>query len=118
MTEEMKIPFAEWSVVELLGHRRLGAYVTEQEIAGKGFLRLDIPGDGDAFIATQLVNPTSVYALTPVSEAMARAVARHNQPQPVQRWELPPAPDERTLVDAPDLYEMDAAIAYGDDDDD
>ena len=31
----------------------------------------------------------AVYCITPMSEAMARAVALHNQPEPVQRWELP-----------------------------
>lgn len=78
-----------WTVVELMGHRRLGAFVTEQEVAGHGFLRLEIPGDDGAPAATQFVSPASVYCLTPTTEAMARAVAARNQPQPVQRWELP-----------------------------
>lgn len=95
MSEQTREAFAHWCVVELLGHRRLGAYVTEQEIAGAGFLRLDVPGPDEAagFVATQFVQPSSVYCLTPTTEAMARAVAQHNQPVPVQRYELlPPAP--------------------------
>jgi hypothetical protein len=36
-------PFGEWCVVELLGHRRLAGYVQEVQLAGTGFLRLDIP---------------------------------------------------------------------------
>jgi len=78
-----------WTVVELMGHRRLGAFVTEQEVAGHGFLRLEIPGAEGEPAATQFVSPSSVYCLTPTTEAMARAVALRNQPQPVQRWELP-----------------------------
>ena len=92
--------FAEWAIVELMGHRRLAGWLTEQEIAGKGFLRLDIPGEPTNTIpaATQLYNPASVYAITPTTEAMARAVAARNRPEPVQRWELPPAitPAEET----------------------
>jgi hypothetical protein len=35
--------FSGWAIVELMGHRRLGAYVREAEIAGAAMLRLDIP---------------------------------------------------------------------------
>ena len=81
--------FEGWTILELMGHRRLGGYVRETEIAGQGFLRIDIPDEGDAVQATQFYAPGSVYAITPVTEAMAWAVALRNKPQPVQRWELP-----------------------------
>lgn len=83
--------FAEWVILELMGHRRLAGFLTEQEIAGKGFLRLDIPGQPGA---TQFYNPTAVYAITPTTEDIARAVAATSQPAPVQRWELPAAPHD------------------------
>lgn len=82
-------PFAHWAIVELMGHRRLAGFLSEVEVAGKGFLRLDIP-TGDDTSATQLYNPASVYAITPTSEETARRVAELSQPAPVQRWELPP----------------------------
>lgn len=82
--------FAEWAIVELMGHRRLAGYLTETEIAGKGFLRLDVP-NGDT-TATQLYNPASVYAITPTSEETARRVAELSQPAPVTPWELPERP--------------------------
>lgn len=81
--------FAEWVILELMGHRRLAGFLTEQEIAGKGFLRLEVPGNPGA---TQLYNPTSVYCITPTTEDIARRLAEGNRPAPVQRWELPPAP--------------------------
>lgn len=37
--------FEEWVVLELLGHRRLAGYLSEQQVAGAGFLRLDVPSD-------------------------------------------------------------------------
>lgn len=79
--------FAEWCVVELMGHRRLAGFLTEVEIAGRGFLRLEIPS---APPATQLYNPTSVYAITPTTEDTARRVAALTAVASVQRWELPP----------------------------
>lgn len=78
--------FAEWVILELMGHRRLAGYLTEQDIAGKGFLRLEIPGDNGA---TQFYNPTAVYAITPTTEEIARRV--QGDPAPVRYWELEPA---------------------------
>lgn len=83
---------AEWVILELLGHRRLAGYLTEQQVAGTPFLRLEIPGsDGQPGI-TQLYSPASVYAITPTTEDIARRVAARSQPAPVQRWELLPPP--------------------------
>lgn len=88
--------FAEWAILELLGHRRLAGYVSEQTIAGHGFLRIDVP-DGEVTV-TQLYAPSSVYGITPVTEDVARAVAARNRPQPMQAWELraltPPRADD------------------------
>jgi hypothetical protein len=91
-----KVKFEGWSILELMGHRRLAGYVTETEIAGAGMLRLDVPGENGhgprGTVATQFYSPASIYCLTPTTEEVARALAQRNQPQPVQRWELPPAP--------------------------
>jgi hypothetical protein len=90
--------FDEWAILELMGHRRLGGRVREVQIGGAGFLRIDVPGDGAEVYVTQFYPPSSVYAITPVSEEVARLVARNNRPQPIQRWELPapkPADDDR-----------------------
>lgn len=87
-----KIPtqkFEGWAILEVMGHRKLGGFVTEVEIAGHGFLRIDIPAEGDTRHATQFYQPTSIYCVTPTTEPMARAIALRNKPQPVQRWELP-----------------------------
>jgi hypothetical protein len=77
-------PFKGWAILELMGHRRLAGFVQEVTLAGAGMLRIDVPGkDGNA---TQFFSPSSVYALTPCSEATARAVAGA---APVNEWELP-----------------------------
>jgi len=98
VTDDPKPTFKEWCVLELMGHRKLAGLVSEQEIAGHGFLRLDIHvpirfrPDGSEIPghrSTQFYSPSSVYAITPVSEDTARAFAEGNQPAPVTRWELP-----------------------------
>lgn len=101
MGTETQPTFREWCVLELMGHRKLAGLVTEQEIAGHGFLRLDIYVQPrpltqgpqlDTHIATQFYSPSSVYAITPTSEDTARAFAERNQPAPVSRWDLPTLP--------------------------
>lgn len=96
--------FAEWVILELLGHRRLAGYLTEQQIAGHGYLRLDIPGadDDEAFAATQLFNPTSVYAIHPTTETIARHAAKTYRQAPLQRWELPATPTSNLVSNLPD----------------
>jgi hypothetical protein len=90
-TEQAQGSYEAWSILELMGHRRLGGFVREVQIAGAGFFRIDVPGDADGEIhSTQFYPPSSVYCLTPVSEAAAKVAARSNRPQPVATWELPP----------------------------
>lgn len=110
MTEEIKAAFAEWAILELMGHRRLAGKVLEQEIAGARFIRIDVPGPGGT-AATQLYSPQAVYCITPTTEEVARAVASANQPEPVTRWELTALLTTHTTAGA-------AARSYGDDDDD
>lgn len=90
--------FEQWAILEVMGHRKIAGLVTEQEIAGAGFIRIDIPGpDGKGLVATQFYSPKSIYGLTPCSEELARRVAVNHQIRPVERWELQnalPAPDE------------------------
>lgn len=102
MSEE-SAPFEGWAICELMGHRRLGAYVREATVAGHGMLRLDVPGPEHGSIATQYVNPTSLYALTPCSEETARAVARRSWEPPVQRYELAAPVESRARSWSPDF---------------
>lgn len=92
----------EWMVVELMGHRRLAGRVREVQIAGAGFLRLDIPATDGHGPETQFVAPSSVYALHPTTEDIATRAAAHFRPAPVSRWELEAKPQPRML---PEDYE-------------
>jgi hypothetical protein len=102
----MSEPLQGWFIVELMGHRRLAGLVTEQTIAGAGFLRIDVPGKAPGEVrATQFYPPASVYALTPVTEELARRVAEGSIVAPVTEWDLPrpslppPGPHEEDCPD-------------------
>lgn len=96
-------------VVEQLGHKKLAGYVTEVELAGAGFLRVDVyPLEGDA-VATQYIAPSSLYALTPTTESMCRCLGERLRPAPVSRWELPPPAEP---VDAGEIHRLLAEHGY------
>jgi hypothetical protein len=116
--------FDQWCIVELLGHRKLAGHVREVQIAGAGFLRLDVPATEGHGAQTQFVSPGSVYALHPTTEEVATAAAANFRPQPVSRWELEskPAADPwghaAALVDDPDDDDPDDDDPDDDDPDD
>ena len=93
------VVFEGWAILELMGHRRLAGWLSEATIGGGSFIRIDVPGPQEEgvtyddphgpIVATQFYSPAAVYAITPTTEDVARAVATRNQPAPVSRWELP-----------------------------
>ena len=90
-----------WTILEVMGHRRLGGWVTEVTIAGASFLRIDVPeGDGQPAM-TQMYAPSSIYALTPTTEEIARRAAALFRPAPVTRWELAAIPAAGAVADRP-----------------
>jgi hypothetical protein len=95
MAESSDGTFKEWCILELFGHRRMAGLMTEQQIGGVSFLRLDIPkkcpvGFGNpAEMTTQFYSPQAVYSITPTTQEIARELAVAFQPEPVSRWEFP-----------------------------
>jgi hypothetical protein len=77
-----------WAMLELMGHRQRVGQVSEVEMYGGKMLRIDIlvavDGKPDEFI-TEFYGCSSVYALTPISEQVARDHAkRRGDIRPVQ----------------------------------
>jgi hypothetical protein len=64
-----------WCVLELMGHRRLGGYVSEASVGGAGLIRIDIPGGEEVPGCTQFYSPAALYCITPTTETIARGIA-------------------------------------------
>lgn len=73
MTEQNK--FDQWAIVEVMGHRTYAGRVFDETIAGKGFLRIDVPETPTTQAWTKLLGVDSIYAITPCSEQTARQSA-------------------------------------------
>jgi hypothetical protein len=108
MTEQHE-KFTGWAVVEMLGHKKLAGFVSEQVIAGSALVRVDVPetlqqksvpGYGGTVVEskpayTKLIGVGSIYCITPTDESTARraaaALERWNEPIPVTLPALLPA---------------------------
>ena len=79
--------FDQWAILELMGHRRLAGKVTEAEIGGGSFIRIDMPMR-DGSNSTQFYSPGAIYCITPTTEEIASKMALAYQPEPVSQWEF------------------------------
>jgi len=84
-----KSNFDTWALVELFGHQKIVGHVTEQEIAGKGFIRVDVPDFNGEKSFTRFYGPDAIYSLNPVSEEVARGLLTRYRNAPVQAYEMP-----------------------------
>lgn len=76
-----------WAVVEVMGHRRLGGHLSEAIVAGRPFLRIDIPAEEWRKAATQFYPASALFSLTPSDEETARAA--NPKPFGLNRLALP-----------------------------
>lgn len=83
--------FESWAVVELFGHSRIAGLVTEAEIGGCSFVRVDVPKDdvADGFLFTRFLGNGAIYAINIVDEPIAREAAKRIQARPVYGYEIP-----------------------------
>jgi hypothetical protein len=80
--------FKTWAIVELFGHGVLAGMVTEQVIAGQGFIRVDVPAVKDVPEYSRLFGPSAIYSITPCSEEVATAYAVNLRARPIQIYQL------------------------------
>lgn len=84
-----------WAIVEIYGHTKIAGLVTEQVIAGQGFIRVDVPDLPEAgpYKAqpkfTRLYGANAIYSITPVSEEIAMQAAQSMRIKPVNIYITP-----------------------------
>jgi len=84
--------FNEWCIVEVMGHNRYAGRVTEQQIGGASFIRVDVPEIEGRPAFTKLLSPGSIFAITPCVEQTARVAAQGFRVRPFAMFELPMLP--------------------------
>lgn len=94
--------FESWGLVEVMGHKQFAGYVSEVVVAGQGFVRVQVPKVGDQQPFEKLIGTSSIYAITPLGEQAARAMAAGLREEPIQAWELPTVRQVAGPTDDPD----------------
>ena len=100
--------FESWAILELMGHQKMAGLVSETNIAGKGFLRIDVYDEkGESVLFTRMVSPDSVYAINPVEREIALTIGAQSH-RPVQSYEVRRLiGDGKQMLDAVPDYEYD-----------
>ena len=81
-----------WAIIELFGRSRIAGFMSEQVIAGQGFLRVDVPAvdaaNGYGVIAahTKMFGASAIYAINPVDETLATIAAKEIRHAPVSSY--------------------------------
>jgi len=78
-----------WAILEIMGHKRYAGRVSEHELGGSSFVRIDVPAHGDQEAFSKMFGPQAIYCVTPVSEQAARAAASQLDEKPMTVWSLP-----------------------------
>jgi len=86
-SKEISEKFESWMILEIMGHRKLAGYVTEEEHAGIIMLRIDIPNNKTEY-TTQYYHPNSIFCITPINESDARKLSKAWRPQPFDYFDL------------------------------
>lgn len=98
--------FESWAIVEIFGHQQIAGLMTEQVIAGQGFVRVDVPATPGRAAFTRMFGPSAIYSIIPTTEDVATRFAERQVQAPVQLYQLAPALPSKIVEDIDDS-EMD-----------
>lgn len=100
--------FSEWAILDLFGHQKIAGRVSEQQIGGASFVRVDVPEVLGQNAFTKLFGSGAIYSITITDEETARAAAAYWKPLPMETWTIKdmmklPAPEEGSLYEEEDF---------------
>jgi hypothetical protein len=74
---------SNYAIVEIMGHKVVAGLVSKSEMFGGAMLRVDVPATSEYPAFTQFYGTASIYAITFVSEEVAKRTAEHAAVNPV-----------------------------------
>lgn len=99
--------FEEWAIVDLFGHQKIAGKISEEQIGGSSFVRVDVPAIEEQKPFTRLFGSGAIYSITITDEETAMAAANYYKPVPMDQWtikdmlqgKLPYPPDPDSLIE-------------------
>jgi len=101
-----------WAIVELMGHKVVAGLAGKSELFGEAMLRIDVPATSAYPAFTQLYGTAAIYAITFVSEEVARLTAESTKVNPVSVYMPELITRERYENDMMDLRDRLKDIRY------
>lgn len=98
MEENEKMQFDQWCVVELFGHQQIAGRVSEQIVAGQGFVRVDVPDTNGRPGFTRMFGTGAIYSIIPTSEDIATRYAAKLDSRPISPYMLAASKEEGAPV--------------------
>ena len=80
MTQEK---FESWMILDLFGHQRIAGFVTEAEIGGCSFVRVDVPAVDGSQAISKFYGNGAIYSMTPVSKEVVELFVKQYKPAPL-----------------------------------
>jgi hypothetical protein len=136
-SDEHLLPPDTYAVVEVLGHNTFAGKVSQHVLGGTAFIRVDVPtlperktktswGSEQVYPEvrgfTKLIGASSIYAITPCSEEVARLTAESRRSSPLEVVNVTPkqlpAPAPRADEEDEDDEGMHCNFEDGGDDED
>lgn len=78
--------FEEWAIIDLFGHQKIAGRISEQQVGGSSFVRVDVPAIDKQKPFTKLFGPGAIYSITITDEETATAAANYYKPIPMDQW--------------------------------
>lgn len=100
--------FEEWALIELFGHQRISGRISEQQLGGETFVRVDVPATKGLPGYTKLYGKGAIYGITITDEKTATMAAAYYAPAPMDKWTIDQMLGKRRLLEGgEDTYEPD-----------
>lgn len=88
--EELATDYEGWAIVQVMGHSAYAGRISGASIAGRGFVRVDVPEIDGQPAFTKFLGAASIFDITPTTEQAALHAAGDLRARPVSVVDLRP----------------------------
>jgi hypothetical protein len=75
-------------VVELFGHQKIAGYVSEHNVAGAPFIRVDVPETETTPAFSRMFHPNAIYCFNPCDTETMIAMVDRLEVRPIEPFEI------------------------------
>ncbi len=85
---ENKEPLKLFAIIELFGKTQMAGTISDHNLGGASFVRVDVPETKTQGAFTRFLNPAAIYAINPCTEEVMKHMAENYQQKPIDSWDI------------------------------